>query len=349
MSGGEGARRRRDPRAERRGRGPRPPREAAAPTELPLTVIDDPAYLVLVVPDLPRGEPSAHDRDVLGAARLLADAGGGAVAALAFGDAADLDTAGADRVIACDVQGYAPERRAAAVIAATGRYAPRHLLFPDSATGGDLGRRVAARLGERAATHVVRIGVDTVVRRAGGGSQEVTLATPRILLLAEEAAEPAAGVSHEARPLEPVVADDVSKLRDLGRVPVDPREVPLPEAEVIVAAGSGVSDWEAFHGLAAALGASEGASRVVVDKGLLPKARQVGTSGALVSARCYLALGISGAPQHLQGIERCERVVSVNTDRHCPMAARADLTVVGDAQAVMTALSRRLEGTEDDA
>jgi electron transfer flavoprotein alpha subunit len=349
VSGGEGPRRRRDPRAERRARGPGPPHETAAPAELPLKVIDDPAYLVLVVPDLPRGELSAHDRDVFGAARLLADGDGGAVVALSFHEAADLGAAGADRVIACNVQGYAPESQAATIVAVTEQYDPRHLLFPESAAGGDLGRRVAARLGERPATRTTWVGAETVVRRAGGGGQHVTLATPRILVVAEEAAEPVTGARHEARPLEPIACDDVSKLRDLGRVSVNPREVPLPEAEVIVAAGNGVSDWEAFHGLAAALGASEGASRVVVDKGLLPKARQVGTSGALVSARCYLALGISGAPQHLQGIERCEQVVSVNTDRYCPMAARADLTVVGDAQAVMTALRRRLEGTEDDA
>ena len=71
--------------------------------------------------------------------------------------------------------------------------------------------------------------------------------------------------------------------------------------------------------------------------------RQVGTSGTLVDPRSYLAFGIFGAVQHLQGIQRCQRVVAVNTDRHAAMVKRADLVVIADAQNVMAALADLME------
>ena len=112
----------------------------------------------------------------------------------------------------------------------------------------------------------------------------------------------------------------------------------MDEAPFIVAAGNGLANWQDYHELARALGAAEGGSRVVVDKGLLPRARQVGASGTRVTARCYLALGISGAPQHLEGITRCDKVISVNRDRACPMVKRADFAVVGDLEDILPAL-----------
>ncbi|OYV66847.1 MAG: electron transfer flavoprotein subunit alpha, partial [Acidiphilium sp. 21-66-27] len=91
------------------------------------------------------------------------------------------------------------------------------------------------------------------------------------------------------------------------------------------------------------LGATPGASRVVCDAGALPREMQVGASGTVLNADCYVAFGISGAPQHLQGIGTVEHVVAVNIDLHAAMIARADLAVVADAQAVLPALLARLE------
>ncbi|MEA2779555.1 MAG: electron transfer flavoprotein alpha subunit, partial [Rhodospirillaceae bacterium] len=134
--------------------------------------------------------------------------------------------------------------------------------------------------------------------------------------------------------------DSTAAIGDGGLAASDPNAVPLTEADFIVSAGNGVTDWSAFHEVAAALGAAEGGSRVICDAGLLPRARQVGASGSLVQPRCYLAFGIAGAPQHLQGITRCERVLAVNTDLHAEMVKRADLAIIADAQAVMPALAR---------
>jgi electron transfer flavoprotein alpha subunit len=327
---------RRDPRAER---GARTPTAAAAvQTVESVRVIADPAYLILAVVDQPDGRLSPHDRDVLGAARALADAGGGAVAALGRADGPDFGAAGADRLAI--VPATDAETRAAVLARAVAVLAPRHVLLPDTIPGGgDIGRRVAARLGLRLAGNVVDLAPERVARRAHGGAEDWTGPPPPILLLAAEAALPHAGPRHEARPLALDVPPAAPRVRDLGPVPVDAATLPLAEADVILAAGNGVTDWEAFHRLARALGATEGGSRVVCDAGHLPRDRQVGASGTLVEPRCYLAFGIAGASQHLQGIAKCERVVAVNTDLHADMIKRADLAIVADAQAVMPALA----------
>ena len=109
-----------------------------------------------------------------------------------------------------------------------------------------------------------------------------------------------------------------------------------------MSAGNGLSDLDTFRQVVAALHATPGASRVLCDAGLMPRHTQVGASGTVLAATCYFALGISGAPQHLQGVAGCEHVVAVNTDLHAAMIERAGLAVVQDAQAVMPALLRLL-------
>jgi len=366
------ARTRRDPRAERGPASPdggnpridraRPLRlveettapERSGPATGPrMVVIDDPACWVLAVPDLAGGRLSAHDRDVLGAARRLADAHGGAVVAVTFADCAQLGAAGADRVMHCapEPEGqYAPEWRCAAVTAALDALGPRHVVFPDGAgAGGDLGRRVAARLGEMPAARVQSVSDAGIACRGDGGRTDFHRAPPRLLLIAPEASDPVSGRVHEAWPADPPACGrPAAGVTDHGYLPLDPATVPLAEAEFIASAGNGVADWGAFHALAVALGASEGASRPVCDAGALGRDRQVGASGTLVSARCYLALGISGAPQHLQGISECEHVIAVNSDPGAEILKRADLGVVADVQELMPALTSLLAWRRQD-
>ena len=112
----------------------------------------------------------------------------------------------------------------------------------------------------------------------------------------------------------------------------------MAEAEFILSGGNGIKDWGLFHRAAVALGATEGASRVAVDDGFMGRERQVGASGVWVTARVYVAVGISGAIQHLQGIGACDKVVAINLDPGCDMIKRADLSVIGDSAAVLEAL-----------
>jgi electron transfer flavoprotein alpha subunit len=310
----------------------------------PAIVIDNPACLILAVPDFEDGRLSSHDRDLLGAARMLADAAKGAVAVLMPGAIKeDIATAGADRMIAADMSaGYAPEARTALVLACIEALRPRHILFCETATrGGDVGRRVAAALNETPASHVMRLSASEAASRGNGGRSDYLQPPPRLLFVAAETADPPAEARREARILpSPTLPSMSLRIEDRGIALTDPNAVPLTEADFIVSAGNGVTDWPGFHEVAAALGAAEGGSRVVCDTGLLPRERQVGASGSLVVPRCYLAFGIAGAPQHLQGILRCERVLAINNDLHAEMVKRADLAIVADAQKVMPALAR---------
>jgi len=314
----------------------------------PLQVIAEPAYLVLAMLDRPGGEVGDHDRQVIAAARLLADAGGGAVVTVCTGSGEALAEAGSDRHVALPdhwADDYVPERRAAAAAALMTTLSPRHILFPDSPDGADVARRLAAAMGERLFTGMQSLGPDRATRQSAGGSLETAHRPTRLMTVAVDAFAPLDGVRHEARPLGlealAAAAEEVSpRLGSTRRLAVDPDALALSETDFILSAGNGVTDWQSFAALGEALGATRAGSRVVCDAGHLPRERQVGASGTVVSARCYLAFGIAGAPQHLQGITGVRHVIAVNTDLHAEMIKRADLSIVADAQAVMPALIR---------
>ncbi|CAO3452660.1 electron transfer flavoprotein subunit alpha/FixB family protein [Azospirillum largimobile] len=320
---------------------------AVATPTIPLQVIAEPAYLVLAMLDRPGGEVSEHDRQVVAAARLLADAGGGAVVTVSTGSGEALAEAGSDRHVALPdgwADDYVPERRAAAASALMETLSPRHILFPDSPDGADVARRVAAA-GERLFAGVQSLGPDRATRQSAGGSLETGHRPTRLMTVAADAFAPLDGVRHEARPLDlaaPVIAGEevLPRLGGARRLAVDPDALALSETDFILSAGNGVTDWRSFAELGAALGATRAGSRVVCDAGHLPRERQVGASGTVVGARCYLAFGIAGAPQHLQGITGVRHVIAVNTDLHAEMIKRADLSIVADAQDVMPALIR---------
>ncbi|MCW4113539.1 electron transfer flavoprotein subunit alpha/FixB family protein [Aurantimonas sp. MSK8Z-1] len=312
----------------------------AAPT---LRVVAEPAFFVFAVADAPDGRLTGHDRQVLGGARLLADAGGGAVVLLAPPLVDDAGAAGADRLLALPSLGYAPETLAAALLAEIAVRAPRHILFPESPDGGDLARRVAVSLGEPLFADVEQLSARTAIRPTGGRRREQAGAPPRLMTLGEGRVAPHLGDPHEARTIDPCEPTETTPgILRAEAVPADPATVSLADARFVVSAGNGITDFASFKRLAAALGATPGASRVVCDAGLMPRAAQVGASGTVLDADCYFALGIAGAPQHLQGIAGCEHVVAVNTDLHAAMVERAELSIIADAQAVMPALLRLL-------
>lgn len=361
-----GGRPRRDPRAEREGRrvaGPARPRfevsqqdrpaapvsvQAARPAQAaPVVVtVDDPAFLVVAVPDCAGGRLSTHDRQVLGAARVLAGRDG-AVVLLAAGDCAGCGAAGADRLLAHGDgdRAYDPAGRAARIAAALTALGPRHVLFPESLDGGDVARRVAVRLGAPLFTQAEGVSASGLIRPARGRSVEQRAAPGLLATVASDAVAEYAGPPREARPLAVAMAEPApagTAIRSAQRLPADPATVPLALAEFVTAAGYGVTDLDTFRQLVAALRATPGASRVLCDSGLMPRRTQVGASGTVLAATCYFALGISGAPQHLQGVAGCEHVVAVNTDLHAAMIERASLAIVQDAQTVMPALLRLL-------
>lgn len=363
-----GTRPRRDPRAERAGQrvagGARPryeighvsrgegPAVAARPMAVAeaappkILVVEAPAFLVAVVPDATGGRLSAHDRQVLGAARALAGREGGVVI-LALEACEGIGPAGADRWVRFgdEVAGYDPAARAGRLAAALAALDARHVLFPESLDGGDLARRVAARMGVPLFSNAEVVAANGVIRPARGRRVEQRAVPGLLTTVAPDAVAEYGGPPREARPLAvdaAPVAVPAGPILSATRIPADPATVPLTLADFVTAAGNGIRDLDTFRHLVTALRATPGASRVLCDAGLMPRQTQVGASGTVLAATCYFALGISGAPQHLQGVAGCEHVVAVNTDLHAAMIERAGLAVVGDAQPVMDALLRLL-------
>ncbi|AMB83839.1 electron transfer flavoprotein subunit alpha [Pseudomonas agarici] len=335
-------------------------RSASVQVQLPLHQVRQPAFYISVVPDMVGGRLSSHDRDLLGLAHQLAGKDG-AVLAVVFGEHKEstFETAGVDRLLVLggsEFNGYSPEPRMLGLRAVDNQFKPRHWLLPDSrGGGGELGRRLAASLGERPATRVWQVKGDQCIGRAGAGLQDVVRPLARLILAAAECAEPVSETRHEALSvaLSAHLARPLSRIEDLGAVAVDPAAISMAEAEFIFSGGNGVKDWPLFHQTAVALGATEGASRVAVDDGFMARDRQVGASGTWVTARVYVAVGISGAIQHLQGIGACDKVVAINLDPGCDMVKRADLSVVGESseifRALIAAVTAYRNGTQREA
>jgi electron transfer flavoprotein alpha subunit len=295
------------------------------------------------------------------AGRAMADSlGGGEVHALLAGPsgiaakAAQLGQYGADLVVVCEHAGfarYAREALAATVAerAKSGGY--RAVLIPFSANGRDLGPRVAAKLDAPLAADIIAFTVsgDTIMVKHPGyankviitlavsGSPAVLSLRPSAFTLKEtaksprtETMAPAADPGAERVIVKEVMEGAKGKL-DLG------------EAPVIISGGRGLRGPENFklvEDLAAAFGnAAVGATRAVTDEGWRPHSDQIGQTGRQVSPQLYIAVGISGAIQHLAGMRTAKTIVAINKDPEAPIFKVADYGVVGDVFEVVPALT----------
>lgn len=329
------------------------PRAVAESKEkpLPLRTVSDPEGTILVLVDANDGSLTDHDLDVIGAARQIAEPISHTVTVGVFGFAADVrwDLAGADCVVLLSNKGseaYAPEAHCQAVLRLVNKLMPKLVLMPDTNPGmGDVGRRLAVETGRPLEASVHSISSSQIIASADGGNSDFWVEEAFILLLEAECAPQVSGFRYPAVievDSEIATANFPNRIMDEGYLPCDLTNLALKESEFIVCAGNGVQDWESFKTLASKLNGTIGCTRPVCDRGSLPKTRQIGASGELVTAKCYLALGISGAPQHMQGIAKCRRVVAVNTNPYADMMGRADLAIVADVQEVMPALITKL-------
>ncbi|RKT87078.1 electron transfer flavoprotein alpha subunit [Saccharopolyspora antimicrobica] len=233
------------------------------------------------------------------------------------------------------------------------------VLLPASPDGRDLAARLAFRAdrqlfagaGRCTATHVELSRADDRL------AVEVEFNGPVVVTLQPNAR----GVPEPVPSPEPVelpvtLPEDVLDAETAQILDPDPETVELTEAQRILGAGAGLvrtgedgaAVMRTLTEVAAALGASAGATRVVTDAGWAGHDRQIGTTGVVVDPALYIAFGVSGAAQHVGGLGRPEHVISVNTDPSCPMTAMADLGIVADAPEVLRELARRLNGAADE-
>jgi len=124
----------------------------------------------------------------------------------------------------------------------------------------------------------------------------------------------------------------------------------IRESEVLISGGGGVlRNFSGLQRLADALQGRVSASRKIVDRGIAPRSIQVGQSGRSVSPRLYIALGINGAIQHVEGMKNIESIISVNTNRNAPICSLSDIVVEGDAMEFVDKLTERIEAFRSDA
>ena len=142
------------------------------------------------------------------------------------------------------------------------------------------------------------------------------------------------------------LADEPLRKRFISYVEAEKGDIDIASADIIISIGRGIGDepdMEVFESLADAMGGVLACSRPIVDKNLLPKYHQVGTSGVEVKPKVYLALGISGAFQHLGGIKGSPLIVAVNKDPRAPIFRVAQYGIVGDLNEVVPALEEKIK------
>ncbi|MEJ2217492.1 MAG: electron transfer flavoprotein subunit alpha/FixB family protein [Gemmatimonadota bacterium] len=319
---------------------------------------------ILAIAEQRNGELRTISSEVVTAARDVADALGGEVHALLLGGAgvgtaaAELGRYGADRVFVGEhdalAQYTAPGYTAAiADHAGSGDYFA--VFFGANSAGKDLAPRVAARIDVPLATEATELAVDggeLVVTRpiyAGKVFAQLTLdGEPRVVSLrpnvfrAQERARDAAVETLTVSPDPSAWKSRVREMKASAGGAVD-----VAEAPIVVSGGRGLKgpeNWTMLEDLAGALGdnVALGASRAVVDAGWRPHSEQVGQTGKTVSPQLYIAIGISGAIQHLAGMRTAKTIVAINKDPDAPIFGVADYGIVGDAFEVVPKLTEAI-------
>lgn len=269
---------------------------------------------------------------------------------------------GADAVLAIqhpELGHFSADRHARLLVTLAREHQPAIFLAAATTYGRTLMPYVAARLhaGLTADCTELEIEAETELllqtRPAIGGNILATIKT--------EAARPQMATvrPHSTRPLPPdptrrgpirVIEPDpallASRVSFVGRQPLAAGEEPLAEARRVVSGGRGLGKAEHFSlisQLAEALGAAVGSSREAVDRGWISYPHQVGLSGKTVTPELYLAVGISGAIQHLAGMQTARHIIAINSDPDAQIFSVADLAIVGDLHQVIPALIERLQ------
>lgn len=230
------------------------------------------------------------------------------------------------------------------------------VLLPGSPDGRDLAPRLAALLHRPLFAGATSVGRQRIDLARNGGRELHTVAPgPEFVATLQPGvrgvvADPRLGAPTIAGAAVTLTADEHDPVV-LEVQPPDPATIDLAEAPRIVGGGAGLDGPERIAQLqriSTALGASMGATRVITDRGWVPHERQIGTTGVVVDPQLYLAFGVSGAVQHTSGLGNPDHIISVNTDQHCPMMQLADLAIVADANATLTALEALLAPAEHE-
>jgi len=224
-------------------------------------------------------------------------------------------------------------------IAAAAKNGYTHLLFPSTTFGKDVAPRAAALLGAGQVSDIMSVeNAHAFTRPIYAGNAIVTVEAPTDTIVVgtvRTASWAAAGETANAAPVEALSIDAAipSHTRFVGLQQASSERPDLQSAARVVSGGRGVGSKENFdiiYKLADKLHAAAGASRAAVDAGYCPNDMQVGQTGKIIAPELYMAIGISGAIQHLTGIKDAGTIVAINKDADAPIFEVADIGLVGD-------------------
>ncbi len=317
---------------------------------------------VAVVVEHLQGEILESTFEVLGLAKSVAAAAGGQTLAVLPGWQAD-SLAGslgvADEVILVEheaLAAYSPDAWKAALVPVLKEREPLVTLIPRSVMGYDIAAPLSAALGWPLVASAQSVSVEdgkVVVGSqlfAGKASVQSDFMGPGIVGTMTGALDPDAGRADGSPTVTKIQADldpTAIKASFVGFVEPSGEDIDISAQDVLVSVGRGIEradNVEIVQELADALGGALSASRPVVDQEWLPRTRQVGKSGSKVKPRLYLALGISGAPEHVEGMKDADLIIAVNTDPAAPIFEVAHYGATEDMLDVVEALQEKLEG-----
>jgi electron transfer flavoprotein alpha subunit len=236
---------------------------------------------------------------------------------------------------------------------------PRVILLGHTELGRDLAPRLAAKLDVAWAPNCVALEADAasgalkITRPVFGGKANglftLTGAEPYIATIGQKVFEPAtaAGASGDVVPFSAALDPAGFRAALVEHVEDSAEGMRLEDAPVIVAGGRGIGGADGFkllNELAEVLGGAVGASRAPVDSGWVPSNLQVGLTGAVVSPNVYLAIGISGAAQHMAGCSSSKTIIAINRDPEAPIFQRVPYGVVGDWREIVPELIEKCRG-----
>lgn len=230
---------------------------------------------------------------------------------------------------------------------AIAREQPEMIVFSHSSYGWDLAPRISLALNAAQVSEVVDVCDNYLVSPVCNAKlrREIKAKTEQIVVTLQNGAFNLAGEPSGNPAIVPIDTGVASQLEFCGYEKPEIGEVDLGKAKVIVSAGRGIGKPDnvaMISQLAKALSGELGASRPVVDSGWTDHARQVGTTGQIVSPKLYVACGISGAIQHLAGMRKSEFIIAINTDKEAPIGEVADVMVVADLKKFVPVLTTKL-------